>query len=1606
MKRRKSYTAAFKLDAVNYRDLHGTLAAASHFEVTEAMIRKWVVDRQNLQEMPAMKRARRYKKPSVEEVEDAIYNWVVKKREENRAVTVKEIRTKAKELAEEHGHQNFKASAHWCILFMAQKKLSVRRRTSVGQPLPSDHLQKCSDFRKFVAAEALNVSPFNLGNIDEDFVKKSDHKYIVEMVKMDRTFRRFRVRKRTMRSSEGDDSDEEGSEEEEVKMGVSERSINYRVPSGNAYTVARHSDPGGCTFSGCKISSMDRCHSSGYVSAASKSPRLFCPPQLLFPVQPQVRYVSERIIEVFTANTTGRVELHQILHPNMPRHSIYQVESIDLTDEQTRHRVTARDFVDRAPFSVHGTFDGRIGITKSSCTLEKKKLVAVEIWKGEDPVVNAKINQLDNGFLAATDFQCVPATTSLFVLDLVSQNKFSLKPRIVFNGTTSSNMLDVCWLWDHPSRLLLSTTDSVRLFDIRCPNQTDQALFLDHGITHMASNKFRTHVFAGFNEEEVHIYDSRRLFGPIQRINIPIDGRNGLSSIKWNPYLPFELLLHFRGSERILRCNVQELSFDPFRRVKIDSFTTDQLFSIEQIWDGTVSPDLIDARMKTYNGTEELYQILSYGEMYDKCKEDSDTPMPLCWTTPAPGRNESDEEDGTVKLVEHPVFVGSNSSLGIRDSNESHLSPFFVPTVLRRVQSDSHLACKVPRSDMERGSSASTRVSTPLVQSNSIVELLQPDRFQTTPSSRVPNHMIGDQTSAKVTGPLCRSQDSSIDKAQAQFFAASNLTNSSLLLASVEVRSGGKTSLEDNGVGSDRGTRPEEDPSVPQSSAPKSFSCIEAATVFHHLGLDMTKTEKLRDLQERIEVVMNDYGNDIPYVIRTSLFDSRYSVTASKVDSGYRIKLHHKIYSFDFAPAGYSGLLCLVEQPNGRSRFVFAPFVAPDEGFAVKPEFINVLEETRMWESFDSIPKHLYETMKSRLVNGMDNIDDRKPLLSIFRGLAGQIPKRWTQWLLSAARQQQICYDMRGVGDMDDATTDPDDFSGNEKNSIGPEEYTNNPTLDVKGLPGILQLCTLESESDVTWQDCDSEHFSFIKIARSRVRRMILAPYCLPVSEDRMVSDEKFAANKDIPRQIPVIYLCLINGDSERFIEYTLLIRRKLGKPVFTENPCSFLNAFCFFGTVVFRYLNQICDAENKSSAKYDARRLRLEDKIHAFVKEHCKSPTLNPLFIPMLLFLLGVLTSTHPMEYTRIVLENQRIPLSLRIAWCVNLLPTIKMKEALHFLFEQSTGMDRLQFVGLGRHPDSLHVLSEYLYSTQDCQVVSHLLVAGRCFEGDDPSYDEKKSVENMNLTVDGDSTKEICSISYPSLYTMFPTSYFLVTDDLPDLLHLTRAEFCRYSYILQQMERYCLRRKLLNLVPQFLWPDFKTSVDIACTFCGSSYETALRNAESAVTEQIVQVRSRSTASRTTGSRSSASISGTSIGGPTISLSMSSAGPSDSETSTISAATELLPYDYNGVDGGTEAEIKRAPDSACPQCRKSYPRCSLCGLSYGTPVNDYDHPAGTFSMMFSTCLMCSHGGHAKHMISWFEKESGCPVLGCDCRCLHLENGVGGRTKQSIITPF
>lgn len=167
MARRKSYSASFKLEAIKYSQIHGTSSAAAYFEVNDSLIRRWRSEKLKLERLPGNKRACRYKIPKALEIEDEIYTWIIKKRQNNRAVKVKDIRIKARQLAVESEQLDFSASASWCQSFMARKKLSVRRRTSIGQPLPHDHMEKCAEFRRFVQNEMMNISAHNLGNMDE-----------------------------------------------------------------------------------------------------------------------------------------------------------------------------------------------------------------------------------------------------------------------------------------------------------------------------------------------------------------------------------------------------------------------------------------------------------------------------------------------------------------------------------------------------------------------------------------------------------------------------------------------------------------------------------------------------------------------------------------------------------------------------------------------------------------------------------------------------------------------------------------------------------------------------------------------------------------------------------------------------------------------------------------------------------------------------------------------------------------------------------------------------------------------------------------------------------------------------------------------------------------------------------------------------------------------------------------------------------------------------------------------------------------------------------------------------------------------------------------------
>ncbi|ORX91418.1 hypothetical protein K493DRAFT_339376, partial [Basidiobolus meristosporus CBS 931.73] len=82
------------------------------------------------------------------------------------------------------------------------------------------------------------------------------------------------------------------------------------------------------------------------------------------------------------------------------------------------------------------------------------------------------------------------------------------------------------------------------------------------------------------------------------------------------------------------------------------------------------------------------------------------------------------------------------------------------------------------------------------------------------------------------------------------------------------------------------------------------------------------------------------------------------------------------------------------------------------------------------------------------------------------------------------------------------------------------------------------------------------------------------------------------------------------------------------------------------------------------------------------------------------------------------------------------------------------------------------------------------------------------------------------------------------------------------------------------------------------------------------------------------------------------------------------------------GVGGISGDSNKRVGSTCCPSCRKPLPRCSLCLLNLGTPMDSTKkssfggQPDGNqgnsptnFGMWFTWCQKCRHGGHASHIL-------------------------------------
>uniref|UniRef100_A0A8C5ADR7 HTH CENPB-type domain-containing protein n=1 Tax=Gadus morhua TaxID=8049 RepID=A0A8C5ADR7_GADMO len=148
---RRSYDANFKITVVNKAASTNNCQAAKKFGVRECNVRRWRAEKQCLKDANSQRKS--YHGPQSGrfiEVDRRVFEYVREKRSEGMPITRAVIQLKALEIARELNITGFKASLGWCRRMMRRNGLSLRRRMSLAQHLPSDFGEKLLPFQRFV----------------------------------------------------------------------------------------------------------------------------------------------------------------------------------------------------------------------------------------------------------------------------------------------------------------------------------------------------------------------------------------------------------------------------------------------------------------------------------------------------------------------------------------------------------------------------------------------------------------------------------------------------------------------------------------------------------------------------------------------------------------------------------------------------------------------------------------------------------------------------------------------------------------------------------------------------------------------------------------------------------------------------------------------------------------------------------------------------------------------------------------------------------------------------------------------------------------------------------------------------------------------------------------------------------------------------------------------------------------------------------------------------------------------------------------------------------------------------------------------------------------
>ena len=147
--KRRSYTAAFKLQVILHAEEHGNRAAGRQFGIGEAPVRDWRKAKDSLRTTKKTKKANRGHKPRWPQLEDKLETWVLEQRAAYRGVSTTQIRLKAQQIAKDGGLPEFRGGVSWCALFMMRRNLCLRSCTTMFQKLPVDYQYNLDSFREF-----------------------------------------------------------------------------------------------------------------------------------------------------------------------------------------------------------------------------------------------------------------------------------------------------------------------------------------------------------------------------------------------------------------------------------------------------------------------------------------------------------------------------------------------------------------------------------------------------------------------------------------------------------------------------------------------------------------------------------------------------------------------------------------------------------------------------------------------------------------------------------------------------------------------------------------------------------------------------------------------------------------------------------------------------------------------------------------------------------------------------------------------------------------------------------------------------------------------------------------------------------------------------------------------------------------------------------------------------------------------------------------------------------------------------------------------------------------------------------------------------------------